>query len=129
VTVKKLQSINSFVLFLLLLNILSNGFLIFTHRRNIISSCPEVLTNKILFPSLKISSDLNPTFAFDKTNNLSYLMFGRNGDQNVYMIGHMRCPSTTLHSFCVARSQNISPKYLLRSSNIAFFRYFGNQTT
>ena len=62
--------------------------LILTNRRHIISSCPEVLTNKILLSSLKIPSDLNRAFAFDKTNNLRHRMFGWDGDQNVNMIGH-----------------------------------------
>jgi hypothetical protein len=50
-----------------------------------------------------------------------------NGEQNMNMI-RREMPFNHLAFFCAAKSRNISPRYFLRSSNIASLRYFGTHT-
>jgi hypothetical protein len=76
------------IFILLILDIFSHGVFVLTNRRDIVASGPKVLPYKILLSPLKIPGYLNRTFAFDKTNDLRYRLLGRDGKQNVNMVGH-----------------------------------------
>ena len=50
-------------------------------------------------------------------------------ESKVWTWSGSKWPSMTVHSFCLAKSRNIPPKYFRKSPKIDFLRYFGIQMT
>ena len=76
------------VFFFLLLDVCPHSVFILTNCGNVITSCPKILADKVLLSALKVASNLDGAFAFDKTHNLGNCVFGWNRKHDVDVIWH-----------------------------------------
>ena len=112
---EQVHLIDSSIFSFLLFDVLADRILVFTYRRDVVSSCPKVLTCKVLLASAILSCDVNSAFAFDEAYHLRYRILGWNGNQHMRMIRH----KMALQDLALSSSGQLSEHFTQILSEVA----------
>ena len=112
---EQVHLIDSSIFSFLLFDVFADRFLVSAYRRDVVSSCPKVLTCEVLLATRILSCDVNSAFSFDESNHLRNRILGWNGNQHVCMIRH----EMTLQNLALSSSGQLSKRFTQIFSEIA----------